>query len=299
MSKKKIKVRLPATLTDFSPGLQTVGLAISLYLQVDFIPRSDTQLILETSGEGADAYTLDLQHPVILGMMRIFQKCERAPMGFTVRVNNAIPLNCGLGAESAFYVAGVIGANNLVGIPFRREELVGIVAELAPVASAGITSMLGGLTSYFTDDAGIYFRQLPIEPFKLVVAIPQSENYKKPALPEKIKTIDAMHNLQRLPVFLDALATGDLHLLSRVISDAIYAPAVQSQISNFDTIAAYARESGALAVTLSGGGSAMLFFVDDKHDELAGNLASEFPLQTMVVPLDTQGIVISMMQMSA
>jgi len=296
---KKIKVRLPASLTDFSPGLQTIGLAISLYLQVDFIPRSDTQLILETSGEGADAYPLDLQHPVIMGMMRIFQKCERAPTGFTVRVNNSIPLNVGLGAESAFYVAGIIGANNLVGIPFRREELVEIVSEVAPVASAGITSMLGGLTGYFSDDRGIYFRQLPVEPFKLLIAIPQIENYVKPALPETVKTVDAIHNLQRLPVFLDALATGDLTLLSRVINDAIYAPSVQSQIEDYDAIANSARENGALAVTPAGGGTAIVFFLEDNHDEFAKQLEETHSLRTMVLPVDTQGIVISMMQMSS
>lgn len=293
---KKIKVRVPGTLTDFSPGLQTVGLAISLYCQVDFIPRSDTQLILETSGAGAEAYPVDLQHPVISGMMRVFQKCECAPTGFTVRLNNAIQLNCGLGAESAFYVAGVIGANNLIGIPFRRDELVEIVAEVAPVPSAGISSMFGGLTTYFSDEQGIYVRQLPVEPFKVLIAIPQIDDYETPALPESIKTADAIQNLQGLPVFLDAMAKGDLQLLARAINDAIYAPSVQSQISNYDKIADFARDSGAMAVAPVGGGSAMLFLCDSGHDGFAKKLETKFSVRTLVLPVDTQGILISMMQ---
>ena len=112
---QKIKIRLPATLTDFSPGLRSLGLAISLYTQVELIPRHDDKLIVESEGDGAGHYTLSLQHPVVLGMIRVFQRLECAPLGITIRVQNAIPLNSGLGAEDALMAAGVVGASNLLG----------------------------------------------------------------------------------------------------------------------------------------------------------------------------------------
>ncbi|MDQ7035448.1 MAG: hypothetical protein Q9P01_11600 [Anaerolineae bacterium] len=78
---QKIKIRLAATLTDFSPGLRSLGLAISLYTHVEMIPRDDDQLIVETEGKGAGYYALGLRHPVVLGMIRVFQRLERTLLG--------------------------------------------------------------------------------------------------------------------------------------------------------------------------------------------------------------------------
>ena len=296
---QKIKIRLPATLTDFSPGLRSLGLAISLYTQVEITPRDDDKLIVETEGEGAGDYALSLRHPVVLGMIRMFQRLECAPLGVTVRVQNAIPLNSGLGAEDAFMAAGVVGASNLLGGALSRNDLVDMVAQVSPRPDATITSMLGGLSASARLSDRVIYSSLPVKSFKIVLAIPLQDNYQPPLYPKAVPIGAALHNMQRIPMTLEALRDGNLHLLAQVLDDKLRAEAIQQRISGYAHVVEMSRLAGALGVTTSGGGPAMIFLAQKQHEEIAEAVETAFtnigtPALVRVLPLDTQGIVMSM-----
>jgi homoserine kinase len=301
---QKIKMRLPATLTDFSPGLRSLGLAISLYTHVEIIPRDDDQLIVETEGEGAGYYALGLRHPVVLGMIRIFQLLERAPIGITVRVQNTIPMNSGLGVEDAFLVAGVVGASNLLGGVLPRSDLIDMVAQISPRPDAAIASMLGGFNAVARLTDGVIYRSLPLTSFKIVLAIPQIADYKQPIFPKTVPIGATLYNTQRIPLILEALCEGNLRLLASVLDDKLMAETVQQCISGYAHIVEMAKAAGAFGVTTSGGGPAMIFLAQKHHAEIAESVKTAFanigtPALVRILPLDTQGIVISMMQTHA
>ncbi|MDQ7025367.1 MAG: hypothetical protein Q9P44_07385 [Anaerolineae bacterium] len=301
---QKIKIRLPATLTDFSPGLRSLGLAISLYTHVEMIPRDDDQLIVETEGKGAGYYALGLRHPVVLGMIRVFQRLERTLLGITVRVQNTIPLNSGLGAEDAFMVAGIVGASNLLGGVLSRDTLIDMVAQNSPRPDAAIASILGGLTAVARLTDGVIYRSLPLESFKIILAIPKQANYQQPPLPKGVSIGAALYDTQRIPIVLEALREGNLALLAQVLDDKLIAEAIQERISGYAHVVEMARLAGAFAVTTSGGGPAMIFLAENQHDDIAEVIETAFanidtPATVHVLPLDTQGIVISMMQTQA
>jgi homoserine kinase len=296
---QKIKIRLPATLTDFSPGLRSLGLAISLYTQVELIPRYDDKLVVESEGEGAGHYALSLQHPVVLGMMRVFQRLECAPLGITVRVQNAIPLNSGLGAEDALMAAGVVGASNLLGGALSRSDLVDMVAQVSPRPDAAITSMLGGLSASARLADRVIYNSLPVKSFKIILAIPKQEDYQPPLFPKAVSIGAAIYNVQRIPMILEALREGNLRLLAQVLDDKLMAESIQQRISGYAHIAEMARLAGALGVTTSGGGPAMIFLAQKRHEEITEAVETAFanigtPALIRVLPLDTQGIVMSM-----
>jgi homoserine kinase len=298
---QKIKIRLPATLTDFGVGIGNLGLALGLYTQIEMSPRTDDKLLVEPYGEGAGEYALGLRHPTVLGMMRIFQRLENAPLGVHVKISNDIPLNSGLGAETAFMVAGVLGANNLMGNRYNRDELIQLSAKISKHPHNAITTMLGGLTSHIQTDDKLLYKSLPFTAFKVIVAMPRLDNYAPPVLPERFSSADTLHNLQRLPLFLNALREGDLRLLAQTFDDKLMANDTQRRIGGFAHVAEVARLAGALSVTTSGGGTAMIFLAQRNHDRIAevietafGNL--QISARVLVLPLDTQGVIISMMQ---
>ncbi|GEM_PF-1354376 len=301
---QKIKIRLPATLSDFGIGIGHLGLAIGLYTQVEISPRNDEKLVVEPSGEGAGEYALAVRHPVILAMMRLFQREERAPLGITIKIHNDIPLNVGLGADVAFTVAGVLGANNLLGNLYRREELVQFASQISQKPQNAIATMLGGLTTYlYTPEGELMYRNLDLSAFKVILAIPRIEGYQPPPYPEKINTPDVIQTLARFPLFLEAFKKGDLHLLSQMIDDTVYLPEVSKRIGGFAHVTEVARLAGALGVMTSGGGTAMVFLAHRALDRIAEVIENAFnnldiPSRVMIVPLDTQGVVISMMQSS-
>lgn len=278
-----------------------MGLAISLYMHVEIAPREDEKLIVETEGQGAGQYALGLRHPVVLGMMRYFQRVERAPLGITVRVKNEIPLNSGLGAEVAFITAGVIGANNLMGSPYTREELIEMAAEISDEPASAITAILGGLTTFVRRSDHLQYCSLPLTSFRLIVAVPEIEGYQVPTLAENLPRSLVMDSMSRLPLLQEALRQGDIRLLAQLVDVNLLRDAIQQRVSGYRHVAEVARLAGTQAVTTSGGGPAMIFFTEDKHDRIAEVIETAFNnlemrAEVFVVPVDTQGIVISMMQ---
>ncbi len=298
---QKVKIRLPATLTDFGAAYQNLGLAVALYTHVDISPRTDEQLIVETAGEGAGQYAIGLRHPVVLAMMRVFQELEFAPPGITIRVQNDIPLASGLGAEAAFMVAGVIAANNLMGNRFSRAEVIELSARVTGQPDNAITAILGGLTATMQLDETLIYRSLPLQAFKLIIAVPAVKNYGVPALADRIAAADTLHTLKRLPLMIEALREGNVKLLAQVLLTGLLRTDIMGRIPGYTHVAEVARLAGALAVTTSGGGPAMIFLAEKGHDRIAEVIETAFknldtPVKMVIVPLDTQGVVISMMQ---
>lgn len=298
---QKIKIRLPATITDFGPGLRSLGLALSLYTQVELIPRADDKIIVETEGEGAGYYVLGLHHPVVLGMIRVFQNLERAPLGITLRVKNEIPLNCGLGVEDAFMAAGVVGASNLLDGSLNRDDLVERVAQVSSRPDSAIASMLGGFTAVARLPDNVIYRALPLTSFKVILVIPEIENYKKPLLPKAVPVDTMLSDSQKIPIIMEALSAGNLKVLAQVLDDKLITEAIQQQITGYAHVVEMAYQAGAVGVTSSGGGPAMIFFVEKNHKEVVTALETAFEnievsAMIQILPLDTQGIIISMLQ---
>jgi homoserine kinase len=302
---RKVKIILPATVTNFGTGLNSLGLALGLHATVEITERHDERLVVETEGEGAGRYPLGLMHPVVLSLMRVFQRLERAPLGITIRVTNQIPLGSGLGAEAAFLVAGVMAANNFLGNVYNRNQIMDIAAQVSQRPDHVITAILGGLTTSALDGENVIYRALPITGFKVVVALPEmGDDYVNKArsnLPDRVLLRDAVHNLSRLPLLVDALRSGDLKTAASMLDDRMNTPLLKPLITGYDHVNEMARRAGALGVTLSGNGPAMIFLAEDHHKKIADAVAAAFQnsgvkARTWTLPIDTQGVIISVAQ---
>jgi homoserine kinase len=299
---RKVRITLPASLTNLGPGTSTLGLALGLHTTVEISERADNQLIVDTEGEGSGRYSTGLRHPVTLALIRIFQKLERAPVGIHIKINNQIPLDSGLGAESAFLAAGVIGANNLLGGAYTREHLLEIAAQISKKPDSVIASLLGGLTTGLLDGDQLVYKTLPVKSLRVVVALPELDDYPSRSLaPERVPLADALYNLQRVPLLIEALRTGDMKLIGKVLDDRLNAPFYTPRIFGYKQATEIARRAGALAVTLSGDGPALVAFAEVNHSPIAEAMVAAFEsvgvkARSWVLPIDTQGVVISVVQ---
>ncbi|MDX1995955.1 MAG: homoserine kinase [bacterium] len=297
---QKIKICLPATITNFGPGVQSLGLAVGLYVTVEISGRKDDALKLDMKGEGADHLTSPLKHPVVLGVERFFQTIEKTHLGINIRVENQIPLNSGLGAESAMMLAGILGANFLMGEVYTWADLLEIAADLIQPDRV-VTAIHGGLTASLLHEGELTYRSLPAAALKVIVIVPQIEPYSPPELPERVLLSAALHNLQRMPLFIEALRLGDLKLLARMMDDRLSLPQRSGAIPGYEAVVATARRMGALAVSLSGEGPTMIAFAENRQERIADEMRltlrdAGIMARTWVLPVDTQGIVFSIMQ---
>lgn len=297
---QKIKIRLPATLTNIGPGLFNIGLAVRMYATVEMMRRSDNQLNLTLRGEGEDAFKSPLLHPVMRSVSRFFQQLESAVLGLEITVHNEIPLRAGLGAEAALTLAGVLAANNLMGDPYDRLEVLELASRLTR-PEAVVAAMVGGLGAGSIQDGELFYRSLPVQSQKLVVVVPDKEGYKPPSLPESVPFNVMMANNARLPLLLEALRTGQIDLLEHMMTDSILTPLLTARIPEFERVAAVGTREGARLVTPVGMGPAVIAFAEGRHEQIAEEMrlaykSAGIDAQAWALPIDTQGVVVSVMQ---
>lgn len=297
---QKIKFRLPATVTNLGPGLGSLGLALGLYATVEVSGRADDKLEVTLTGEGADAFDTPLRHPVVRAMSRFFQRLERTKLGINIRVDNNIPLGSGLGAETAFAVAGVLGANNLMGDPYNREEALELAASISN-ADGAVATLMGGLAAGILHDNLLIHRTLPVKPFPVVVVVPELDNYIPPSLPDDLPRADVLYNMARIPLMLEAMRHADMKLLASILDDRLREARLTDQISGFGHVAELAARRGALKVIPCGEGPALLALAESRHDRIADEMRLAFKsagieARAWVLSVDTQGVVISFAQ---
>jgi len=297
---QKIKIRLPATITNLGPGLNSLGLAVGLYTSIEIRARDDESLHVNLSGEGSDTFDPPEAHPVVNALHYFFEKMDQPKPGIDLRIDNQIPLDCGLGAEAAFAVAGILGANNLVGNVLKRDELLTMAAQINS-ADGVVASLMGGLTVTTLADNTLIYRNLSVVPFQLVIVLPEVEAYSTRYLPQQLVRDDVLHNIAQLPFMIEALRTGDRDLLAKALDDRLLTPRLALQIPGYESVVAFAKERGALAITTCGDGPALVAITERHHQRLADDMVAAFiaagrQARGWVVPVDTQGVVVSVVQ---
>ena len=297
---RKIKIRLPATLTDFGPGLNSLGLALALHTTVEISGRRDDKLHVEQRGEGVLSDAAALRHPVTIAMSRFFQHIERTHLGIDIRVQNDIPMGSGLGAEAAMTVAGVLGANNLMDNLYDRDDALELAATIARPDAAAAT-LMGGLAVGVLEDESLIYRRLPVSPLEVIVVVPKIEGFQPPMVPQQLDRDLTLLNLSRLPLLVDALRTGDVQLLASVLDGGMLAAGAAARITGFAHVKEIAERRGALKLVAAGAGPAVIALAESRHEAIAEDIVLAFKsvrveAKSWVLPIDTQGVVISIAQ---
>ncbi len=298
---RKVRIRLPATITDLDPTLQTIALALRLYLTVEVSQRTDTDLRINLQGEGATRYAeMPFAHPVMLGMSRFFQSLERTVLGLNVTIHNDIPLGVGLGAESAMVLAGMLCANDLLGTPANRDEVLQVAAPLVrPEAMTAAIS--GGVGLALFDGQTVLHRSFPARNITPIILLPYIEGYRRPTLPEQVPRALAFQNAGRIALLIEALRDGDKSLLATLLRPSPVTAQITHKIAAFPLIQQVAQGYGAFVITPVSGGPALMILADKHHEQIAEDLqlvckGAGMTAQVWVLPIDTQGIVYSAMQ---
>ena len=91
--------------------------------------------------------------------------------------------------------------------------------------------------------------------------LPFSTNAARAELPTEVSMNDAVFNLQRTPLVVEALRTGDYELLSQVMDDRLHQASRLKLIPGGRAAWLAAQNAGAAAVAVSGSGPSLIAFV--------------------------------------
>lgn len=263
-SDDKVILKVPATSANCGPGFDCLGVACTLYNVFSFerIPQG-FELVVE--GEGQESLEHNENNLVFAAFNYLWQKNHASPQGLRVYMRNNIPLARGLGSSSTAIVAGVMAANELLGKPYSKEELVDFATVLEGHPDNVAPALLGGFTiSFMQDGVANSLRFEPRKPFKLVAVVPDmplATVKARAAIPPTVAHKDAVFNAGRTALLVGALLTGDYTYLGTAMEDKLHQPFRESLIPGMKGAFQAAREAGAYNAIISGAGSTLMAYV--------------------------------------
>jgi homoserine kinase len=256
----QITVRVPATSANLGSGFDSLGLALALAADVTVALRppeaSSPHQMLQTA---------------VRAVYRAAGKPE--PKELTVTWHAELPSARGLGASAAARAAGLFAANALMGDPLTQDDLLALGAELEGHADNIAPALFGGL-QVVVRDADRWQRLAVPLPAGLAVVLfipdlvmPTQESRRK--LPQKLSREDAIYNVGRAALLVAALAQGRWDLLDTATQDRLHQPARARLFPALYDVFDAAKEGGAHAAYLSGGGSTVAAFATEHEERIA------------------------------
>ncbi|WP_100446651.1 homoserine kinase [Glycomyces xiaoerkulensis] len=201
-------VRAPASSANLGPGFDCLGLALGLHDEVS-AEITGSGVSVEVEGEGSGSVATDEHHLVAATMLRTFEEFGLEPPGLRLKCRNRIPHARGLGSSSAAIVAGIMLADELAERRLSRPDKLALASEIEGHPDNVAPCLLGGLTiAYTTEDRA---RAVSVEPSPRIrprLFVPTRQGLTaaaRAALPERVGYEDAVYNLSRAALLVDAV----------------------------------------------------------------------------------------------
>jgi homoserine kinase len=296
----KITVSVPASTANLGPGFDCLALALDLCNQIQIeTVTNGLEVIIE--GEGADQLPKDPSHLVLQTIQKIFDTYGRPLPGLILKQTNRIPPASGLGSSSAAILSGTLAANALLGNNLDVPTILRFVSEFEDHLDNAAAALLGGLIIVAREEGEIITQQVPIPDLKVVVILPElslQTSQMRQILPEQIALQDAVFNMSRLAITIQAMQVGNFGLMGRSMKDRLHQPYRTPLIPGYKEVERAAYDSGAAAVTLSGAGPALVAFTAQDHGVIANRMVHTFQARgikarTFILPVNHTGAIVT------
>ena len=213
-------------------------------------------------GEGEDELPRDDSNIVVGGIKSALRSLDVPVPALAVRCENRIPLARGLGSSSAATVAGLLAGLAMSGRATEQRLLFDLAADIEGHPDNAAPAVYGGCCISVKGSDGWVVDQTPLpEDLRAVAFIPDvsmNTSEARAVLPSKVSREDAVFNLGRTALFVNALATGRLELLRHATEDRLHQPQRGKFFPAMKNIIRAALDGGAHGAFLSGAGPTVL-----------------------------------------
>ena len=221
-----VRVTVPATSANMGSGYDSIGIALEMYNVIDLAENDH----IDISDKNGQFVPKDESNLIYQCAKRVYDECGKPLSGLTIVEDCAIPQTRGLGSSSACTVAGIMGANALLGEPLDRNAVIDLAATIEGHPDNSTPAILGGFCVALLENGHVHHVRVPVHgAIDFVVFIPDfqlSTEKARAALPKRIDHHDAVYNLARAALLAGSLTSTPAFSATKEAVAAQYQDAV-------------------------------------------------------------------------
>jgi homoserine kinase len=294
---RAVHVKVPASTANLGPGFDTLGLALSLYNELDVEVLPGPGLEIHVEGVGADDVPVDESNLVWRSIAHAFAWAGLPVPGLRMTAHDAIPHGRGMGSSGAAIVAGIMAAKGLLDgiVEVDAPRALALATELEGHPDNVAPALFGSLTiAWMTPDGPQHKRLMVHRGVSPLVAVPtttMSTALARSLQPTSVPHEDAIFNVSRSALLIAALIQSP-ELLLAATEDKLHQSYRASAMPETDRLIQVLRAHG-LAAVVSGAGPAILVLGSDPAQRLEAQrlLAeeSDAPWECLLLAVDFRG----------
>lgn len=294
---RSVTVKVPATTANLGPGFDTLGLALSLYDELEVSVRPEPGATVQVVGVGAGEVPTDETNLVARAIAHTFAAFGQRMPGLNLVAHNSIPHGRGLGSSGAAIASGIMAAKGLLAgiVEMTPSVLLALATELEGHPDNVAPALFGGLTIAWTTDAGPQYKKLIVHRgVSPLIAVPEgtmSTELARSLRPISVPHADAIFNVSRSALLIAALIQSP-ELLLAATEDRLHQSYRASAMPDTESLITELRSEG-LAAVVSGAGPSILVLCSGPAErlvavELVGRHKGS-PWQSLLLAVDFKG----------
>ncbi len=284
-----MKIIVPATSANVGPGFDSVGVAVTKYLEIQVCEEREEWMIEHQLGKWIPRDERNLLLKIALQIVPNLQPRR-------LKMVSDIPLARGLGSSSSVIVAGIELANQLGNLKLSKHEKLQLATKIEGHPDNVAPAIYGNLVIASSVEGQVSAVVAPFPECAFLAYIPNYElrtRDSRGVLPKKLSYKEAVAASSIANVAIAALLTGDMVRAGQAIeSDLFHERYRQELVREFATIKKVAKRNGAYATYLSGAGPTVMVLAEpDKMPKIKAELEKQpFKGKLHDLQVDTQGV---------
>ena len=284
-----MKIIVPATSANVGPGFDSVGVAVTKYLEIQVCEEREEWMIEHQLGKWIPRDERNLLLKIALQIAPDLQPRR-------LKMVSDIPLARGLGSSSSVIVAGIELANQLGNLKLTDHDKLQLATKIEGHPDNVAPAIYGNLVIASSVEGQVSAVVAPFPECAFLAYIPNYElrtRDSRGVLPKKLSYKEAVAASSIANVAIAALLTGDMVKAGQAIeSDLFHERYRQELVREFATIKKVAKRNGAYATYLSGAGPTVMVLADlDKMPKIKADLEKQpFKGKLHELQVDTQGV---------
>lgn len=272
------RVRVPASSANLGPGFDALGLALGVYLDCKFRPSE--RLAITVKGRDAESISTGEDNLIWQTALAVARDVTRTLQPIELDIVNDIPLGKGLGSSAAALTAGVVIADQLLGLEWDAHRILDEAARIEGHPDNVAACVLGSIVASAIDSAGVARAvriPLPAQ-FGIGIVVPDfilPTSEARRVLPANYSREDTVFNVQRSALLIAALAMGDTSAFPAALEDRMHQPYRACLVPGLEEMTQL-RMPGLLGCALSGAGPSIVVFYERGNEAVCGRVRDIF-----------------------